>query len=148
LADFRFKHPVEIRYGDIDAQRHVNNACYFTYMEQARVRYLIKLGLWLAQDFDQIGIILAEQSCRYIQPIPLAQSIQVGVRTSRIGRKSIETEYSIQDTQNGEEFAVGKAILVAYDYQEQASIPVPENWRTTLADFEGLNEEATSFPAD
>ncbi len=148
MPDFRFKHPIEIRYGDIDAQRHVNNARHFTFMEQARAQYLIELGLWRAQDFDQIGIILAEQSCRYIQPITLEQSIQVAVRTSRIGQKSIETEYSIQDRLCGEEFAVGKAILVAYDYQEKSSILVPEEWRKTLADYEGLNAEATDSPAE
>jgi acyl-CoA thioester hydrolase len=148
MLDFRFKHPIEIRYGDIDAQRHVNNARYFTFMEQARARYLIELGLWRAQDFDQIGIILAEQSCRYIQPITFEQSIQVAVRTSRIGQKSIETEYSIQDRLSGKEFAVGKAVLVAYDYQSKTSIIVPEEWRNTLADYEGLIEEATESPAD
>ena len=148
MAEFRFKHPVEIRYGDIDAQRHVNNARYFTFMEQARAQYLIELGLWQAQNFDQIGIIMAEQSCRYIQPITLEQPIQVGVRTSRIGQKSIETEYSIQDTRSDEEFAVGKAILVAYDYQEKASIVVPERWRAILADYEGLKDGATTTPVN
>jgi len=49
LEDFRFYHPIEIRYGDIDAQGHVNNACYFTYMEQTRVRYigsLLSASFW------------------------------------------------------------------------------------------------------
>ena len=37
MADFRFYHPIEVRYGDLDPQGHVNNARYLTYLEQARI---------------------------------------------------------------------------------------------------------------
>ncbi len=138
MSEYRFFHSIEIRYGDIDAQRHVNNARYFTYMEQARSKYIKALGLWEGSDFDAIGIILAEQSCRYIRPIQLESDIKVGVRTVRLGEKSIETQYSIQDSQTGEELAVGQAALVAYDYQLGKSIPIPDDWRTAIASFDEL----------
>ncbi len=38
MTDFRFFHPVEVRYGDLDPQGHLNNAKYLTFFEQARVR--------------------------------------------------------------------------------------------------------------
>lgn len=136
--DFRFSHPLEIRYADIDAQRHVNSACYFTYMEQARAAYIQHLGLWEGDDFDQIGMILLEQSCRYLRPVRFGDEIQVGVRTVRIGNKSMEMEYSIQDPEGGE-FASGRTVLVAYDYLEERSIPVPETWRAAIMGFEGLD---------
>lgn len=138
MGEYHFFHSIEIRYGDIDAQRHVNNARYFTYMEQARSKYIKALGLWEGSDFDAIGIILAEQSCRYLYPIQLDSDIKVGVRTVRLGEKSIETQYSIQDAQTGDELAVGQAILVAYDYQKGKSIPVPDDWRVVITEFEGI----------
>ncbi len=138
MGEYHFFHPIEIRYGDIDAQRHVNNARYFTYMEQARTKYIKALGLWVESDFDAIGIILAEQSCRYLNPIQLESDIKVGVRTMRLGEKSIETQYSIQDALTGDEQAVGQAILVAYDYQLGKSIPIPDNWRVVITAFEGI----------
>jgi acyl-CoA thioester hydrolase len=138
MGEYHFFHPIEIRYGDIDAQRHVNNARYFTYMEQARTKYIKALGLWVESDFDAIGIILAEQSCRYLNPIQLESDIKVGVRTMRLGEKSIETQYSIQDALTENELAVGQAILVAYDYQLGKSIPIPDNWRVVISAFEGL----------
>lgn len=138
MTRYRFLHPIEIRYGDIDAQRHVNNAQYFTYMEQARARYLTQLGLWDGRDFESIGIILAEQRCQYITPIILDQRIQVGVRTTRLGTKSIETEYTIRDLETNEELAIGHATLVAYDYENGRSVPVPIEWRNAISAYEDL----------
>lgn len=137
MKPFRFYHPIEVRYADIDAQRHVNSSRYFTYMEQARARYIRQLGLWEGRDFDAIGIILAEQSCRYLQPITFEQSIRVGVRTERMGNKSIEMAYVIERVPDGEAMAIGRTILVAYDYQQNRSILVPQRWREAAAAFEG-----------
>ena len=135
---FSFFHPVEIRYGDIDAQRHVNNARYFSFMEQARVRYFQNLGLWQGRDFDTIGIILAEQRCKYFEPIMYDQEIHVGVRIARLGQKSMDTEYLVQVPDSQSVLAFGEAILVAYSYEEGRSIPVPKSWRRTIVEFEGL----------
>jgi acyl-CoA thioester hydrolase len=133
---FNFFHPIEIRYGDIDAQRHVNNARYFSFMEQARARYLQNLGLWQGQDFDTIGIILAEQRCKYFEPILYDQEIHVGVRVARLGKKSMDTEYVIQVPNSQSVLAFGEAILVAYSYEEGRSIPVPDTWRRAIVEFE------------
>ena len=147
--DFRFYHPIEIRYGDIDAQGHVNNACYFTYMEQTRVRYIGSLGLWDRRAFDSIGIILAETSCTFLTPIELTDAIRVGVRTTHLGTKSLTTEYRFEGEAGKRLMATGRAVLVAYDYHQQQSIPIPPHWREALSRFEGLQPyppEGKSLP--
>ena len=135
---FQFFHPIEVRYRDVDAQRHVNSATYFTYMEQARAKYLQALGLWSGEDFDAIGIILAEQSCTYRKAFRYGQVVEVGVRVSRLGRKSFEVSYSLREQASGEEYARGRTVLVAYDYRRGQSVPIPEAWRQILARHEGL----------
>ena len=45
MTHFNFYHPVEVRYGDLDPQGHVNNAKHLTYFEQARIAYMVELGL-------------------------------------------------------------------------------------------------------
>ncbi len=139
VTDFRFFHPIEVRYGDVDAQGHVNNVVYFAYMEQARAKYLEHLGLWDGRDFLAIGIILAEERCRFAAPIHYGQAVRVGVRAQRLGNKSFEMVYSLQDGQSGLELAVGTTIQVAYDYRAEASVPIPPAWRVALAGFEGLD---------
>ena len=136
MNPFRFYHPVEIRYGDIDPQRHVNNARHFTFMEQARIQYLMMLGLWSGDDFDTIGIIMAEQSCTYLAAITLQHKVEVGVCTDSMGSKSIDMSYSLRDVESQEELATGRSILVAYDYERGQSIPIPARWREVIERFE------------
>src|SRR3972149_4873914 len=62
MPSFRFSHPIEVRYADLDPQRHVNNAAVFTYLEQARAKYLEHLGLWGGGGFDDLGVIVAAPS--------------------------------------------------------------------------------------
>ena len=138
MTNFRFFQPIEIRYGDIDAQRHVNNAKYFTYLESSRAMYLQHLKLWDGADFDDIGIILVETNCTFKVPISFGQRIRVGVRTVRIGTKSIEMEHSFQDADSGQEMATARSVIVAYDYNKNQSIPVPQHWRETIENFEGI----------
>jgi acyl-CoA thioester hydrolase len=141
MPDFRFFHPIEVRYADIDAQRHVNNVAYFAYMETARAHYMQHLGLWDGRDFLKIGIILAETSCSYKTPISYGQPLRVGVRTVRLGTKSLELNYTLQDAESGEELATGRSIQVAYDYPSGKSIPIPDAWRAYLTAFDGLTPE-------
>lgn len=144
MGAFRFLHPIEVRYADIDPQRHVNNARFFTYMEQARVKYFQHLGLWNGEDFDGIGFILAEQSCTYKAPIALGQKIQVGVRTERLGNKSFELAYLIQDRETQQELATGRTVLVAFDYRRSQSLAIPKGWRRTILAFEGMAESGSA----
>jgi acyl-CoA thioester hydrolase len=141
MPDFRFFHPIEVRYGDLDPQGHVNNAAYLTYMEQARMKYYERLGLFDGGDFLKLGVILAEAMCTFKAPILYGTSIHVGVRTARLGNKSFEMEYAIEDRASGKVHAVGKTIMVAYDYRTRQSIPVPDAWRTIIRGFEGAGME-------
>ena len=139
MQEFRFYHPIEVRYGDLDPQGHVNNARYLTYMEQARVAYVRQLGLWDGGSFFNFGLILADVHVAFLKPIYFDQKIQVGVRVSRIGNKSLTMEYSLID-QIQQELAVSESILVAFDYHRNNTVPVPDHWRRTIIEFEGLED--------
>lgn len=144
MGDFHFFHPIEVRYGDIDAQGHVNNVVYFAYMEQARARYLEHLGLWDGKDFTALGIILAEASCTYRAVIRYGQPIEVGVRTARLGQRSFDLEYLVRDASDGREMASGRSVAVTYDYRRGETVPIPETWRRTIEAFERLPSSGPS----
>lgn len=148
MNHYRFFHPIEIRYGDLDPQGHVNNARYLTYMEQARIQYIKHLGLWQGESFLDVGIILAEVRVTFHASILFGQPIQVGVRVSRLGNKSMDMEYLIHNADTGQEFATGSSVLVAYDYRSLRTIPIPPHWRQTISQFEGLAEPQHSLPKD
>ena len=143
MTQYRFFHPVEVRYGDLDPQGHVNNAKHLTYFEQARIQYLIELGLFTKdQSFMEIGLILADVHITYFEPIYFGQNLKVGVHVARIGNKSMTWEQSIIDADSSKELAKGEVIIVTYNYKEGRTIPIPQEWREKIMEFEGLRLES------
>ncbi len=138
MTGFRFSHPIEVRYGDLDPQGHVNNARYLTYMEQARIAYVRHLGLWDGKSFLDIGFILAEAKVTFHAPIYFGQHVLVGVRVTHMGNKSLHMDYLLWDGETNERLASGSSVLVSYDYRNQRTVPIPEHWRQVILAFEEL----------
>ncbi len=142
MTDFRFYHLVEVRYGDLDPQGHVNNAKFLTYMEQGRVFYLKQLKLWEGGSFLDMGIILADVQITFHKAIQFGDPVRVGVCISQIGNKSMTSEYRIEDMRDDSVYATGTSVLVAYDYHARRSVPIPDAWRKAIIQFEGLSERS------
>src|SRR5919108_2177219 len=88
---FRFACPITVRYGDLDAQGHMNHARYFTFMEEARFQYVRHLGLWTdVTDFNAVRQIVAEAACTYRRPVMLGQTVDVAGGGPRLGNKNLE----------------------------------------------------------
>jgi acyl-CoA thioester hydrolase len=139
MGDFHFYHPVEIRYGDLDPQGHLNNAKFLTFFEQARIHYMIELGLFTReQSFMDIGVIVADIHITYLEPVYFGQNVKVGVHVMKLGLKSMTWEQNVVDADSGREFARGEVVLVTYDYKAEKTIPVPQSWRQRITEFEGL----------
>ena len=96
MADFPFYYTIPVRYGDLDAQWHVNNAKFLTYLEQARLAYLMELGLFDGRSFLDLGLIVADIHIAYRRPLKLGQVARVGVRVERMGNKSLTLANEIQ----------------------------------------------------
>lgn len=138
---FHFHHPIEIRYADLDPQGHVNNARFLTYFEQARVNYLIHLGLFSReQSFLEIGIIIAEATITFKAPVYFGTQSRVGVRISRLGTKSMTMEYEMTDDK-GKVCATGSTVIVTFDYKTHVTIPIPAAWREKISRFEHLDTD-------
>jgi acyl-CoA thioester hydrolase len=139
MANFRFYHPMEVRYGDLDPQGHLNNSRHLTYFEQARVAYMIELGLFTKdQSFMELGVIVADVHITYLEPVFFGQNIRVGVHVAKLGTKSMTWEQNMIDADTGQELAKGEVVIVTYDYKEGKTISIPENWREKFIEFEGL----------
>jgi len=135
LSLFRFSHPIEVRYADIDVLQHVNNATYFTYMETARLQYFVQVLGWKG-DWSALGVIIAQSACEYKLPLVYGDSVQVHMRTSRLGTKSFDFQYALVRGPDGAIAAVGSSVQVAYSYEQGASILIPETWRSALIAYE------------
>lgn len=138
MSAYHFSIPIEPRYADLDPQWHVNNVRFLAYLEQARLTYLVQLGLWDGSDFNQLGLIVADIHIAYLNPMTLWQKGQVEMRTERIGNKSLTFTYRLINVEDGSVFATAESVMVAFDYVTQKSIRVPDDWREKISAYEGV----------
>lgn len=139
MSDFKFYIPIKVRYGDLDAQWHVNHTRFVTYMEQARMEYVMNLGLFDGKTFLDLRAIVADVHIAYLAPIMLRQNVRAGTRAVKIGTKSITYEYVLEDADTGDMLAKGEVISVAYNFRKKKSVPVPDEWRKKISEFEGIS---------
>ena len=134
---FRHHTRLEVRFRDIDAFGHVNNASFVTYLEQARVRFLIDT---LEVDVVQsLPLILAALKVDFRSPIHFGQEVGIGTRVDWIGNTSLSMSHRMtaSDPSDGERLvADASTILVAYDYERERPMRVPDEWRAAFAAHE------------
>jgi acyl-CoA thioester hydrolase len=135
---FHFSTPIKIRFRDLDAFGHVNNAVYFTYMEMARVEYFAQLGLLKPGEFPSPFFIIAEATCQFKAPVQLETPLLIQVCVSRLGNSSFDMDYRFVDEVGGTLLAVGRTVQVTFDYTANRSVPLPTEWRQALMAFEEL----------
>ena len=137
IEGYHYKTSIPIRFADIDAFGHVNNAIYLTYFEIARTVYWKEIIQW---DWKSIGIIVRRSEINYVKPIVLTDEIYAYVRTSRIGVSSFDVDYIIVKKVNGREeiCTTGQTQCVTYDYITNKSAPIPAYQCMKMKEFEVL----------
>jgi acyl-CoA thioester hydrolase len=136
--DFRHRTRVEVRFRDIDAFGHVNNAVTSTYVEQARVTYL--RDVLAVEPVGLMPLILAMIKLDYLSPILFGDTVEVGSRVDWIGTSSIAMSHGLR-ADDGRELARASSVLVTYDYDQARPMPVPDDWRGALVAHEGRSLE-------
>jgi acyl-CoA thioester hydrolase len=133
MDGYRHVRPREVEFRDVDVADHVNNAVYLTYLETARIAYLREV---LGDGFlYQLQLILAHITVDFRAPAHFPETLEIGARVSRVGTKSFTMEHEIRGG-DGRLVAEASSVLVAYDYEAHASMPVPEEWRRRLNAYE------------
>jgi acyl-CoA thioester hydrolase len=136
MSEYKFQYPIQVRYGDLDPQWHVNNAHFLMFLEQSRFAYLVETGLFDGKSFFDLGLIVADVHVAYLAPIDMHQKVVIGVRINRIGTKSLTFEYEMKEEGTGVIFSKAETVMVAYDYKAHQSMPVPQEWRKTISAYE------------
>ena len=120
-----FVHHERVRFRDLDALSHVNNAVYATFLEQARIEFLRRFGA------TQQDMILARLEIDFRAPVGFGADVEIEVRPARVGTKSFALDYIVRVADRV--VAEAKSVLVAYDYEREESVELPASWREALA---------------
>ena len=135
LTDFNYRIDIDIRFPDIDALGHVNNAVYLTYFEHSRVHYWRDIFHW---NLRENGVIVARTEVNYLKPVMLEDKIACYVRTTRIGNSSFDLSHVlVKITPKGEEICTtGKTVCISFDYALNRPAPLPEKERKKIIAYD------------
>jgi acyl-CoA thioester hydrolase len=129
-----FTTDIDVRFRDIDAMGHVNNAVFFTYFEQGRLQFFFSD---VPEDtLPEFNFILAHISCDYLQPVMLENKLAVQIRVGKIGGKSFTFQYKLVDRSDvSKVYATGESVQVCYDYETQTTIPIPRDLMEKISTY-------------
>jgi acyl-CoA thioester hydrolase len=123
MSTFEYETEMRVRFRDVDAMHHVNNAVYATYLEQARVDYyadVLDVGL------DDIDTVLVNLEIDYRSQIELDDPVTVAMGIRSIGESSVTMGYEVRV--GDRVAATAETVQVYVDPEGGGSRPLPAAW--------------------
>jgi acyl-CoA thioester hydrolase len=116
--------PMSVRWGDLDAFNHVNNAAFLVYAQEARLAWLAGVeGTWM--DATMMPVVAAAH-VNYRRQLAWPAQIVVELALARLGNSSLTIAHRIFDAADREcVYADGDAVIVWIDPSSGRSIPLP-----------------------
>jgi len=122
LEDFTFTHSIKTRWRDLDAFRHVNNATFLTYIEDARILFFKRWGINLKEK----SLIVASVKIDYINQLRHPSDIIVAQKVSRLGNKSFDIQSAIYQKSNSMLICQSIITSVCYDFIKNKTVKLFE----------------------
>ena len=124
--------PVQKRFSDVDSFLHVNNIWQQSYFDMGKTDFYTTV-LGTTGVFDKLRIITASTHTDYYDQVRLLDDIVVVTDISRIGTKSMTLHQRIMC---GEKcLTESSSVMVAFDFELQKSVAMPEEWRSKLEEY-------------
>ncbi len=124
--------PLSVRWRDLDAFNHVNNSQFLSYLEEARLRWMVTLpGEWID---DNVAPVVAAAHVNYRRPIEWPNEIVVELFVERLGNSSLTIGHRILNADDASAlYADGNVVMVWIDKQGGQAAPLPDVVRKACA---------------
>ena len=119
-----------VRWGDMDAMGHVNNAMYFRYLESARIDWFRAIGF--EPDPRGQGPVIVNAYCNFYRQLAYPDDILVKMYVSDPARTTFETWATIETVAQPDVVcAAGGATTIWVDFPQQKAVALPD-WLRAL----------------
>jgi acyl-CoA thioester hydrolase len=138
-----YKHKITeiVRFHEVDMLGVCNNAVYFNFFEDARIKYLQDLSK--KYDFSEFlvkesFVIMAHNEIDYINSSYLDDELTVHTKINKVSKSSFSFEHFIYRASDNKDIAKGGGVLVHINKVTKESQPLPEEFHIAVLDFEGV----------
>jgi len=126
-----FEMVIPIRWGDMDAMGHVNNASYFRYLETLRIAWFESIGC--LPDPNGVGPVIVNAFCNFIRQLEYPGDVVARHYVGALGRSTVDTYATLHRLDTPEVVnATGGATVVWTDFRAQKAVPIPDAVRALL----------------
>ncbi len=120
-----------IRWGDMDAMSHVNNASYLRYFETIRIDWMHSVGA--APNAEGEGPVIVNAFVNFLTQLEYPGTLLAKHYVTGPGRSSFDTFVTLERTdQPGVVYANGGATVVWVNYKAQKAMPIPDWFRKLI----------------
>lgn len=138
-----YKHKITeiVKFHEVDMLSVCNNAVYFNYFEDARIKYLQKLALkYSFKEFlvDDSFVIMAHNEIDYINSSHLDDELTVYTKIGKVSKSSFSFEHYIQRESDKKDIAKGGGVLVHINKVTKETQLLPDEFHKAVLDFEGV----------
>ena len=120
ITDFKFQHNIKTRWKDSDAFRHINNAVYLSYVEDARLELMRRWGITQ----DGKSVIVASAKIDYYKQVIHPTQLIIGQTVSRIGNKSFDITSIVFNEDTKESVCKSVITIVCFDFSVNKTVLV------------------------
>lgn len=144
--DFRFLHPLRVRWAEVDRQDVVFNGNYLLYFDVAVTEYWRALVAGQEAKYKEAmaawmnSLYVVKASVEYHASAHFDDMLEVGMRLARVGRSSMR--FAPEIYRGNEHLVTGELVYVYKDPATGASAPVPAPLRELMLAFEKKPPEA------
>lgn len=121
---------IKVRFRDTDMLGHVNHASYLTYMEEARLEFLKKIGIEVKS--TGYTIVLVGLKVDYMKQGYFGQILDVSTTISKVGRTSFTLINHIVEKESNELITKAEVTIVYYDIDNEKSVEIPDALKDKL----------------
>ena len=128
-----FETHIAVRWGDMDAMGHVNNATYFRYMETARIDWFRSIGC--VPDAQGEGPVIVNTFCNFYRQFEYPDEVLLKMYVSDPGRTTFESWATMEKVaEPGVVCAAGGATTIWVNFPQQKAVGLPDWIRAIVSD--------------
>lgn len=136
-----YKHHIyeSVKFHEADLMGICNNAVYFNYFEDARIKYLqdLKKKFQLKEVMEKESFfIMAHNECDYIEPALFDDDLIVYTRVEFIKNKSFGFRHIVENVKTRRIHAKGGGVFVHINIKTKSPLPLPEEFYEAVKQYE------------
>ncbi len=136
---FSIFYSLNTRWADNDIYGHINNVAYYAFFDSVVNRFLIEEGGMRLGHDNVVGYVV-NSSADYFSPLTYPQELELGLRISRMGEKSVTWEIGVFAHGAALSSVTGRFTHAFVDREANKSAAIPSGIRRAI--------EALKSPSD